>query len=137
MMGNDENCGDPDGLAYDLEVARGLHSEQIRMREAAERIWMAIANGEADSTTMVCWVEHVARKICSGLVKNDDLDDRQRGSAALMATGLYGKDDRFREMRSLIAMWLDFGELAQIKNGPKWQLTPMMIAIAVRSRALI
>ena len=134
MMDDYGISGDPDGLAYDLAVARGMKSERISQGNAAESISKAIAAGEADSATMCCWVEHVAKKVCSEIVDNDAIDDSQRGSKALIATGLYGKSDEFRELRSLIDIWLDFGEITATKTDSEWDLKPPMIVRAFRSR---
>jgi hypothetical protein len=134
MMDEDETYGDSYGLDYDLEVARGMKSEQISRRKAAENMWRAIAAGEADRAQMVCWVEHVAKEICSEILDNASLADRQRGSKALIATGLYGNDDMYREMRAFISMWLDFGELSQNEGGLEFQLKPPMIVRACRSK---
>ncbi|WP_295639470.1 hypothetical protein [Novosphingobium sp.] len=136
MIDDDGECGDPDGLAYDLEVARGMRSEGVSKRQAAERIWKAISAGKADPGTKLCWVEHIAKELCSEIIDKRDLDDKRRGSAALIAMGIYGKDDEFSGIRSLIEMWLDFGDIVNDEVGLKFHLTPKMIVQACQDNDL-
>lgn len=120
---------DPDGLAYDLMKAIGHKSERL----TAEKIWRAIANGEAHDYTKLTWVEHVASELVVELIDNASLNDRLRGLHALNATGLWGITDTYAELRSYIDMVADFREIAGLKAAPK----PMQIVQFMRSQGLI
>lgn len=127
--GDDHDHGDPDGLAYDLMKAKGSKSERL----TAEKIWRAIANGEAHDYTKLTWVEHVASELVVELIDNASLDDRLRGLQALNATGLWGMTDTYAELRSYIDMVADFNEIVGHKAAPK----PMQIVPFMRSQGLI
>lgn len=127
--GDADNHGDPDGLAYELMKAIGRKSGRL----TAEKIWRAIANGEAHDYTKLTWVEHVASKLVVELIDNDSLDDRLRGQTALNAVGLWGIVDTYAELRSYIQMVADFRELAGRDAKPD----PMDIVPYMRSRGLI
>ena len=124
-----DDHGDPDGLAYDLMKATGHKSERL----TAEKIWRAIANGEAHDYTKLTWVEHVASELVVELIDNASLNDRLRGLHALNATGLWGITDTYAELRSHIDMVADFREIAGLKAAPK----PMQIVPFMRSQGLI
>ena len=126
---HDHDHGDPDGLAYDLMKAIGHKSERL----TAEKIWRAIANGEAHDYTKLTWVEHVASELVVELIDNASLNDRLRGLHALNATGLWGITDTYAELRSYIDMVADFREIAGLKAAPK----PMQIVPFMRSQGLI
>ena len=126
---DDDDHGDPDGLAYDLMTAIGHRSERL----AAEIIWRAIANGKAHDNTKLTWVEHVASELVGNLIDNASLDDRLRGLQALNATGLWGIADRYAELRRHIQMVAHFCELA----GPKAVPLPMQIVPFMREQGLI
>ena len=121
----DEENYDPDGLAYELEVARGLKSKRITKRTAAEQIWTAIAEGRACETTILTWCEYVAKQITDNIIDNENLDDRLRGALALNCIGLSLRDDKYREMRAHIEMLVFFDEQADHKNPEYEKLTPM------------
>lgn len=127
--GDHHDHGDPDGLAYDLMKAIGHKSERL----TAEKIWRAIANGEAHDYTKLTWVEHVASELVVELIDNASLDDKLRGLRALNATGLWGITDTYAELRSYIDMVADFREIAGLKATPK----PMQIVPFMRSQGLI
>ena len=127
--GDDHDHSDPDGLAYDLMKAIGHKSERL----TAEKIWRAIANGEAHDYTKLTWVEHVASELVVELIDNASLNDRLRGLQALNATGLWGITDTYAELRSHIDMVADFREIAGLKAAPK----PMQIVPFMRWQGLI
>jgi hypothetical protein len=90
---------DPDGLAFDLHLAKGANPP----RSAVRAVWAAIADGKACDDTKIQWVEHIANRVHRELLENYDSDDRQRGSKALRALGLYGKvDGRYADDRSFV-----------------------------------
>jgi hypothetical protein len=109
---DDHDDSDPDGLAYDLMKAIGHKSERL----TAEKIWRAIANGEAHDYTKLTWVEHVASELVVELIDNASLNDRLRGFQALNATGLWGITDTYAELRSYIDMVADFREIAGLEK---------------------
>jgi hypothetical protein len=101
-----EEC-DKDGLAYALEVARGQKSNRLTRRKAAENIWLAISEGKASAFTILTWCEFVARQIVPNLIPGSTKNDRLRPQLALNSIGLSERDDKNREMRSLISDYLD------------------------------
>ena len=127
---------DPDGLAYELEVARGTRSKSLSKRKAAERIWTAIATGTACEGTIVSWCEYVAQQITKNIIRNNDLDASRRGSLALECIGLYQRDDEYRQLRSYIEMRLEFEELVTPKDRARRRkrLTPTEIVKEWQSR---
>lgn len=106
---SDQN--DPDGLARDLEVARGSKLAGLTKRGSAERIWRSIAEGEAHASTKLAWVEHVAEKLAKELILNRDLDERLRGSRALYALGLQERIDKYAGMRLALKSIISFRNL--------------------------
>ncbi len=112
------DCGDPDGLAYALEVARGQKSDRLSKRSAAETIWRAIADGQAADSTKITWVEYVAGRLVKDLINNHDLDERFRGTTALSASSLWGVGDEYAELVSWIEMLADMRELANLNPKP-------------------
>ena len=128
--GDDHDHGDPDGIAYDLMKAIGHKSERL----TAEKIWRAIANGEAHDHTKLTWVEHVASELVVELIDNASLDDRLRGLQALNATGLWGIADTYAELRKYIHMVADFRELA---GREEEAIEPMAIVPFMRSQGLV
>jgi hypothetical protein len=131
----DEENYDPDGLAYELEVARGLKSKSLSKRKAAEQIWTAIASGRACETTILTWCEYVAKQISANIIDDKDYDDRLRGGRALKCISLYDRDDEYRELRAFIELRLEFEELVTPGNRAQSRdkLTPMQIVSDWRS----
>lgn len=131
----DEENHDPDGLAYELEVARGSKSDFISKRKAAENIWTAIAKGKACENTIFTWCEYVATQISANIIEDKDCDGRSRGSRALECISLYDRDDEYRELRAFIELRLEFEELVTPSNRAqsKDKLTPMQIVKYWRS----
>ncbi len=129
----DEEDWDPDGLAYDLEVARGMRSNRTSQRTSTELIWRAIADGKAHASTTTRWAEHVARQMVDVLIDNQDLDDKLRGRAALRALGLYDKKDRYAELRDFIETWMSFHDLS--KPEPQVAIPPRSKDILRAARA--
>lgn len=128
--GDDHDHGDPDGLAYDLMKAKSRQSKRL----AAEKIWRAIANGEAHDYTKLTWVEHVASELVVELIDNRSLDKRLRGLKALNATGLWGVSDSYAELRKYIHMIADFRKLAGREDDA---IEPMEIVPFMREQGLI
>lgn len=88
-------ANDPDGLAYTLELAKNaptaatdIHGKLQKM--AAEKIWRAIAAGEAHDNTKLAWVEHVAKCVMESFLEGDGMESNERGTAALKVLGLCG-----------------------------------------------
>jgi hypothetical protein len=100
----------------------------------AEKIWKAIASGEADDSTKLDWVEHVASELVARLIKNSDLDDRLRGLEALNAKGLGGAALTYADLRNHIKMVIDFGELAGFKEAAP---SPKEIVRYMKSQGLL
>lgn len=128
--GDDDDHGDPDGLAYDLMEAIGHKSKRL----TAEKIWRAIANGEAHDYTKLSWVEHVASELVVELIDNESLDKRLRGLRALNAIGLWGISDSYAELRKYIDMLADFRALAGREDET---IEPMEIVPFMRSQGLV
>lgn len=90
---------DPDGLAFDLHLAMGANPP----RSAVRAVWSAIASGNACDDTKLQWVEHIAKSVDQELLEGYASDDRQRGSKALRALGLYGKvDGKYADDRDFV-----------------------------------
>ena len=128
--GDDHDHRDPDGLAYDLMKAICHKSERL----TAEKIWRAIANGEAHDYTKLTWVEHVASELVVELIDNRSLDKRLRGLKALNATGLWGVSDTYAELRKYIHMIADFRKFAGREDDA---IEPMKIVSFMREQGLI
>ena len=127
---------DPDGLAYDLEVARGQPSNHTSKRTSTEVIWRAIAEGKAHASTTSCWVTYVARRLVDGVINKLDLDDKLRGREALRALGLYDKGDRYAGLRDLIETMMSFEDLANPDVMPAPPPRPKDILRSARERGL-
>ncbi|WP_394730742.1 hypothetical protein [Altererythrobacter sp. GH1-8] len=128
---------DPDGLAYALEVARGMKSDSLERRDAAEKIWLAIADNEASEGTKISWVEYIAKRLKKDLLKNDSLDDRQRGSAALNAIGLSYRKDEGYELREFVSNFLDLEDLMKPANEVQKAPKPMQLVRMLREQGLL
>lgn len=118
-MSSEEEDWDPDGLAFELEVACGMRRDRISQRTASEKIWRAIAAGEAHETTKLHWVAYVAQQLVEGLIDKHNLDDKLRGREALLALELYDKRDLYAELRGLIDTWMCFDDV----SGPEPRVT--------------
>jgi len=131
---DDEEAWDPDGLAYALEVARGMESEQLSKRKASEKIWTAIANGKACDGTVLVWARYVANKIIKEILQNKKLVEDQRGSAALRCIEIWQRDDEYRELRDYINTRLWFETLVEPSDRVRRKLGPMDIVKDWRGR---
>lgn len=127
---------DPDGLAYEVEVACGTRSSHMSKRTASEVIWRAIAEGKAHISTKTYWVNYVALRLVEGLIDNPDLDDKLRGRESLRALGLYDKGDRYAGLRSLIETMMSFEDLSGPVPKPVPTPRPQVILIAARERGM-
>jgi hypothetical protein len=128
---------DPDGLAYALEVARGMASATLERREAAEKIWLAIADGEASDGTKITWINYVAKRLKQDLLKNDNLDDRRRGSAALNAIGLSYRKGEGHEIREFVSSFLDLQDLTRPEIETPELPKPMQLVRLLRDRGFL
>jgi hypothetical protein len=114
----EEEDWDPDGLAYTLEVARGMKSPWMCERTAAEEIWTAIANGKAHVSTISTWAEYVAKGVV-GYLMRDDLDPMQRGTQALMALRLFSRRELQRPLCAELEMYLSLDDLTLPAGAPQ------------------
>lgn len=120
---------DPDGFGRQLNYLKG--SSTFRLE--AEKVWRAIASGDADDGTKLEWVEHVASKLVAHLIEDDALDDRLRGLQALNATGLGGAAHPYAGLRDHIKLLADFRELAGLEEVAP---APKQIVKFMRSQGL-
>lgn len=131
---DDENSGfryDPDGLGYTLYEA----TKPSPSRAAVNELWVAIAEGKASEAICAAWAVHVATRVKAELIDNYDGTDRQRGTKALQAIGMYGvsgKHERTRRLFDILAMFDDADQnaseptVAQVFDClyPNWEGTP-------------
>lgn len=122
---------DTDGLGYTLHEA----TKPSPSRSAVKKLWVAIADGKASEATCAAWAVHVARRVKAELIDNYDGNDRQRGTKALQALGMYGvsgKHERARRIFDILAIFDDADQSASEPTVaqvfaclyPKWEGTP-------------
>lgn len=60
-------------VEYVLEIAKGMRSEQLSRREAAEIIWRGIANGDLPEKAVRSWAAHVAKKLVETVIAQSEV----------------------------------------------------------------
>ncbi len=100
-------------VEYVLEIAKGMRSEQLSRREAAEIIWRGIANGDLPEKAVRSWAAHVAKKLVETVIAQSDPDKGARGRAALKALGLSGQTYKYGQ---IIAELVTLFELAALPD---------------------
>lgn len=119
-MADMDNDVDPDGLAFELHLAKSANPP----RSAVSTIWSAIADGKASRDTKDQWLEHIAKYVYRELLQNYVPDDRQRGYKALRALGLNGKvDGKYADDLSFVTDLYLFAE----SEGRDIKITPAFV----------
>ena len=78
-------------LQFEIAIGRNSDHPGFERRVAVEAVWREMANGTADPREREMWLSHIAKRLVSGVIDNDDLDEKGKASAALRALGLYGR----------------------------------------------
>jgi len=70
-----------------------------------------MAEGNADRYDREEWLSYIAKRVVSGVIENPGLDEKGKGSAALMAIGLFGRRVVDSELLSELDTLMSFADL--------------------------
>ena len=127
-MDLDDDSYVPD-LIFEIAIGRQNERPGLERRFAIESVWRDIASGTASQHTREEWLDHIARKVVSGIIDNAELNEKHKGSAALSALGLLGRKVINSKLLDDIDTLMAFGDLDQ----PSRRITHLETVTSLRT----
>lgn len=95
-------------LHFEIAIGRNKGRPGLEQRVAVERVWRDMADKAADPYDREEWLTYIAKRVVSGLIDNPDLLEKGKGSAALVAIGLFGRrvenSDLLNDLQTLMGL---------------------------------
>ena len=98
-------------LHFEIAIGRNKDRPGLERRVAMETVWRDMAEGNADRHDSEEWLSYIAKRVVSGVIDNPSLDEKGKGSAALMAIGLFGRRVVNSDLLNDLQTLMDFADL--------------------------
>ncbi len=109
---------DPDLAIEDHGSSYLIDQAQRGVPGKLELVWREAAAGKLSVYDCEEWIRRVAEKVVHEILDAKKLSGHQRGSKALFALGLSGRQDKLQDQKDVLNIWTAFGEITDPGRKP-------------------